>query len=59
MKLKIALVPGDGIGPDIVAEAMKVLGAVCDTYRHKMDLSFYLAGGVAIDTMGEPLPEST
>lgn len=59
MKLKIALVPGDGIGPDIVAEAVKVLGAVAQKFGHKLDLSFYLAGGIAIDTVGQPLPEST
>ncbi|MCK9287520.1 MAG: 3-isopropylmalate dehydrogenase [Sphaerochaetaceae bacterium] len=59
MKLKIAVIPGDGIGPDIVAEGIKVLGEVAKKFNHTLDFSFYLAGGVAIDSVGEPLPEST
>ncbi len=59
MKLKIAVVPGDGIGPDIVTEALKVLGEVGMSYGHRFDFSFYLAGGAALDAVGEPLPEST
>lgn len=59
MKMRIALVPGDGIGPDIVAEAVKVLGEVGTKFGHKFDFSFYLAGGTAIDSVGTPLPEST
>ncbi len=59
MKMKIALVPGDGIGPDIVAEALKVLDAVSFKFGHRLDYSFYLAGGKAIDHVGVPLPEST
>lgn len=59
MRMKVALIPGDGIGPDIVAEAVKVMGAVGTKYGHKFDYSFYLAGGVAIDSVGMPLPEST
>ena len=59
MKLRIALIPGDGIGPDIVAEALKVMGAVGTKFGHKFDFSFYLAGGAAIDSVGVPLPEST
>lgn len=59
MRLRIAMIPGDGIGPDIVAEAAKVMGAVGTKFGHKFDFSFYLAGGVAIDTVGTPLPEST
>lgn len=59
MKMRIALVPGDGIGPDIIAEALKVMGAVGTKFNHKFDYSFYLAGGTAIDSVGVPLPEST
>lgn len=59
MKMKIALIPGDGIGPDIIAEAVKVLGSVGTKFNHKFDFSFYLAGGTAIDSVGVPLPEST
>lgn len=59
MKLRIAIIPGDGIGNDIVAEAMKVMGAIGTRFGHTFDYSFYLAGGVAIDTVGVPLPDST
>ena len=59
MKMRIALVPGDGIGPDIVAEALKVMGVIGTKFGHKFDYSFYLGGGVAIDSVGTPLPEST
>ena len=59
MKMRIALIPGDGIGPDIVAEAVKVAGEVGTKFGHKFDYSFYLAGGTAIDSVGSPLPEST
>ncbi len=59
MLMRIALVPGDGIGPDIVGEAVKVLGAVGKRFKHKFDFSTYLAGGIAIDATGGPLPEST
>ncbi len=59
MKMRIALIPGDGIGPDIVAEAVKVMGAIGTKFGHKFDYSFYLAGGTALDSVGIPLPEST
>ncbi|MFA5467436.1 MAG: 3-isopropylmalate dehydrogenase [Sphaerochaetaceae bacterium] len=59
MRLKLAIIAGDGIGGDIVAEALKVMGAVGERFNHKFDFSFYLMGGQAIDTMGTPLPEST
>jgi len=59
MKMRIALIPGDGIGPDIVAEAVKIMGEIGVKFGHKFDYSFYLAGGTAIDTVGVPLPEST
>ena len=59
MVMRIALVPGDGIGPDIIAEAVKVLDAVGQKFDHRFDFSTYLAGGIAIDATGNPLPEST
>jgi 3-isopropylmalate dehydrogenase len=59
MLMRIALVPGDGIGPDIVGEAVKVLGSVGKRFKHRFDFSTYLAGGIAIDATGGPLPEST
>jgi len=59
MKMKIAVIPGDGIGPDIVSEGLKVLGEVAMKFGHRLDFSFYLAGGSALDSVGIPLPEST
>ncbi len=59
MKLKIAVIPGDGIGPDIVSEGLKVLGEVGMKFGHRFDFSFYLAGGAALDAVKVPLPEST
>ena len=59
MKLEIALIPGDGIGPDIVREAVKVLQAVCDKAGHSLKTKSLLAGGEAIDATGKPLPEET
>ena len=59
MKLEIALIPGDGIGPDIVREAVKVLQAVCDKAGHCLKTKSLLAGGAAIDATGKPLPEET
>ena len=59
MNLKIALVPGDGIGPDIVAEAVRVLDRVAELYGHHVSYEYLLAGGAAIDKEGTPLPEET
>jgi len=59
MNYKIALVPGDGIGPDVVAEAVKVLDKIGGNYGHKFDYTKVLAGGAAIDELGECLPQKT
>ncbi|MEM7115792.1 MAG: 3-isopropylmalate dehydrogenase [Chloroflexota bacterium] len=59
MDAKIALLPGDGIGPDIVAETRKVLDAVAAKYGHNFNYSTHLVGGIAIDEMGTALPEET
>lgn len=59
MKKHIALVPGDGIGPDIVSEAVKVLDKIAEKYNHEFTYTTYLAGGCAIDATGKPLPEET
>lgn len=59
MKKHIAVVSGDGIGPDIVREALKVLGAVGAKFGHTFTTSSYLAGGVALDAVGIPLPKET
>lgn len=59
MEMKIALVPGDGIGPDIVAEAVRVLDKVAGLYGHSIEYRPLLAGGAAIDAEGTPLPDAT
>ncbi|VAW43456.1 3-isopropylmalate dehydrogenase [hydrothermal vent metagenome] len=59
MEAKITLLPGDGIGPEVVTEAMKVLDAIADKYHHTFNTQTGLAGGVAIDKTGNPLPEET
>ncbi len=57
MEKTIALIPGDGIGPDIVAEAVKVLDLIAEKYDHKFNYKTVIAGGSAIDKFGEPLPK--
>ncbi|HML36908.1 MAG TPA: 3-isopropylmalate dehydrogenase [Bacillota bacterium] len=59
MNYKIALVPGDGIGPDVTAEAVKVLNKVGEKYGHQFQFNTVLAGGAAIDAVGECLPQAT
>ena len=57
MNKTIALIPGDGIGPDVVAEAVKVLNAVGKKYGHSFEYKDVIAGGKAIDQFGNPLPQ--
>lgn len=57
MEKTIALIPGDGIGPDVVAEAVKVLDTVAKKYGHKWNYTKVIAGGSAIDQFGHPLPK--
>ncbi|MBP5175937.1 MAG: 3-isopropylmalate dehydrogenase, partial [Treponema sp.] len=52
MEKNIALIPGDGIGPDVVAEAVKVLDAVGAKFGHKWNYTNVIAGGAAIDKWG-------
>ncbi len=59
MEKKIALLKGDGIGPEIVDSAVRVLEAVAKKYNHKFAFTPYLIGGCAIDETGVPLPEET
>ena len=56
---KIVNLPGDGIGPDIVREAVKVLNKVGDIYGHTFDIEEKLMGGCAIDQAGSSLPQDT
>ena len=59
MEKTIAVIRGDGIGPEIVEGALTVLQAVADKYGHSFTYKDVLMGGVAIDTVGEPLPQET
>lgn len=59
MNLKIALLPGDGIGPEVTAQAVKCLQAVEETFGHRFHFSEAAVGAVAIDKTGDPLPEAT
>ena len=59
MKMNIALLSGDGIGPEIVDSAVKVLKAVADKFGHEIVFTPYDIGGIAIDKHGKPLPEET
>ena len=57
MKKNIAVIRGDGIGPEIVNEALKVLNAVAEIYGHEFEYTDVDMGGCAIDKWGDPLPE--
>ncbi|MDE7392131.1 MAG: 3-isopropylmalate dehydrogenase [Treponemataceae bacterium] len=57
MERNIALIPGDGIGPDVVAEGVKVLDAVAAKFGHSFSYTEVIAGGAAIDKWGHPLPQ--
>lgn len=59
MNYKIALIPGDGIGPEVVAETVKVLNKIAEKYNHKFEYTKVLAGGCAIDETGACLPQET
>lgn len=59
MNKKIAVLPGDGIGPEIVAESVKVLKAVESRFNHKFEYIYGKIGAAAIDDCGEPYPEET
>ena len=58
-KYNICLLPGDGIGPEIIAEGVKVLNAVGAKYDTEFACEESLIGGAAIDAAGEPLPQAT
>lgn len=59
MKLNIAVLPGDGIGPEIVEQGMKAVKAVCEKYGHELSYKHALVGAVAIDETGNPYPDET
>ena len=59
MEKHIVLVPGDGIGPEVVAEAVKVLQVIAEKYGHSFSFTSYLIGGCSIDRFGAALTEET
>lgn len=59
MKLKIAILPGDGIGPEITKQALEVTKVICEKYGHQLTYEEGLVGACAIDTTGEPYPQAT
>ena len=59
MKLNIAVLPGDGIGPEIIAQALNVTKAVCEKFGHELEYKYAICGADAIDKVGNPYPEDT
>ena len=59
MKYNIAVMAGDGIGPEIVDEALKVLNKIGDMYDHEFKYTDVLGGGIAIDETGNPMPDES
>jgi len=59
MKFKLAVLPGDGIGPEVIAEGVKVLQAIGKKFGHQFDLQYGLIGGIAIDKSGEAFSKET
>jgi 3-isopropylmalate dehydrogenase len=59
MQLHVAVLPGDGIGPEVVAEGVRVLGAVAERFGHTVVADEALIGGGAIDATGSALPDET
>lgn len=59
MKLKIAVLPGDGIGPEIVAQALEVIKVICKKFGHELVYREALVGAIAIDRVGNPYPPET
>ncbi len=59
MELNIAVLPGDGIGPEIIEQAVKVTDAVCTKFGHQIHYEYGLVGADAIDKTGNPYPEET
>ncbi len=57
--LNIAVLPGDGIGPEIIEQALNVTKAVCSKYSYTLNYEYALVGACAIDQLGEPYPKGT
>ena len=59
MNYRIVAIPGDGIGPEVVREAILILDKIGEEFNHKFEIKYALAGGCAIDEVGVPLPHET
>ncbi len=59
MKINLAVLPGDGIGPEIVAQALKATEAICAKFGHELSFEYGICGADAIDKVGNPYPEAT
>jgi 3-isopropylmalate dehydrogenase len=59
VKADITVLPGDGIGPEVIAEALHVLRAVARRFGHQLELTAAPFGGIAIDQYGDALPSAT
>lgn len=59
MRLNITILPGDGIGPEVTGEAVKVLRTISQAFGHDLQISQHLIGGCALDERGNPLPDDT
>lgn len=59
MNLKIAVLPGDGIGPEISRQGVDVMTAVCEKFGHNVSYEYAICGADAIDKVGDPFPEET
>ena len=59
MNLNIAVLPGDGIGPEIVAQALEVTKTVCEKFGHTLQYEYGICGATAIDAVGNPYPDET
>ena len=59
MDFKIAVLAGDGIGPEISVQGVDVMSAVCEKFGHKVNYDYAICGADAIDKVGDPFPEAT
>src|SRR5437660_1310823 len=59
MKARVAVLAGDGIGPEVIAEGLRCLHAIAELFGHEFELTPLPFGGAAIDSHADPLPERT
>lgn len=59
MDFKIAVLAGDGIGPEISVQGVEVMSAICEKFGHKVNYEYAICGADAIDKVGDPFPEET